>query len=80
MAIIEWQYFFGGQSTTKTGQTKHTRFHFATVNGIRVEKRWHSPGNLSYSIGNYDKAKKKYKTEAALISAISDSPVWSPKK
>lgn len=68
---IEWQYFFGGQATTTTGQVKHTRFYFATVNGLRVEKRWSSPNKHSYTIGNYDKAKKKYRTEQELIDALS---------
>lgn len=62
---IKWEYFFGGTS----GSTS-TRFYFATINGLRVEKRWNSPGSLSYSIGNYDKAKKKFRTEAQLLKAI----------
>lgn len=64
---IVWEYFFGGQTTSG----RATRFYSAYVGRIRVEKRWHSPNNLSYSIGNYDKAKKKFKTEDELLKAVA---------
>lgn len=60
---INWRYFFGGVA----GNTS-TRFYFATINGLRVEKR--EGGKTLYAIGNFDRAKKKFKTEVELIKAL----------
>lgn len=60
---IEWQYFFGGSS-----KFTFDRYYKAEINGMRVEKHSTKKGSM-YSIGNMDKAKKKYKTESELITA-----------
>lgn len=61
---IEWKYFFGGSS----GFT-FDRYYYAEINGQRVE-RHASNLRVEYAIGNINKAKKKYKTEQQLITAI----------
>lgn len=63
---LEWKYFFGGSS-------RHTfdRYYKAEINGIIVEKHASNSG-VKYAIGNIDKAKIKYKTEAGLISAVNE--------
>lgn len=71
LGFIEWTYFFGGQSTTKAGRSNSTRYYSATINGVKVEKCWQSPNKTTYSIGNHDKAKKKFRTETELVDSIS---------
>lgn len=65
--IIEWKYFFGGS----IGYT-FDRYYKAEINGKIVEKHASNTGTL-YAIGNIDKAKKKYKTEAALLKALKQT-------
>ena len=60
---IDWQYFFGGSS----GRS-YDRYYKAEINGQRVEKHGSNRGTV-YAIGNIDKAKKKYKSEAELLEA-----------
>lgn len=62
---IEWSYFFGGSS-----KFSFDRYYKADINGVRVEKHSTKKGSM-YSIGNMDKAKKKYKTEEELLTALS---------
>ena len=64
---IDWKYFFGGSS----GRT-FDRYYEAEINGKRVEKHTSNSG-VEYSIGNMDKAKKKYKTEGELLAAVLES-------
>jgi hypothetical protein len=62
---IDWQYFFGGSS----GRT-FDRYYKAEINGIRIEKHASHHG-VKYAIGNINEAKKKFKTEAELLEALS---------
>lgn len=63
---IEWKYFFGGSS----GRS-FDRYYKAEINGVRVEKHGSNRGT-EYSIGNIDKAKKKYKSEEELLKALTN--------
>jgi hypothetical protein len=60
---IDWKYFFGGG-----GGRTFDRYYYSEINGKLVEKHASNKG-VKYAIGNIDTAKKKYKTEAELISA-----------
>jgi hypothetical protein len=60
---IDWKYFFGGG-----GGRTFDRYYKAEIRGKLVEKHTSNRG-VKYAIGNIDTAKKKYKTEAELISA-----------
>jgi len=61
--MINWKYFFGGC----TG-VFFDRYYKAEINGQRVERHATNRG-VKYSIGNMNKAKKKFKTESELIEA-----------
>lgn len=65
---INWQYFFGGHGN---GGRTFKRYYEATINGKRVEKCSSNIG-IVYSIGNMDKTKTKFKTEAELIKTCYD--------
>lgn len=67
---IDWKYFFGGSSN---GGKSFDRYYAAEINGFRVERHGNNRGT-KYAIGNIDKAKVKYKTEAELIAALNQSP------
>lgn len=64
---IDWQYFFGGSS--HNGRSVD-RYYKAEINGVRVEMHA-TLKSRRYSIGNIDKAKIKYKTEAELLTALN---------
>ncbi len=61
---IKWNYFFGS-----TNGNCFIRYYSAKINGIVCEKCG-TNNSTRYSIGNFDEAKKKYKTENELIEAI----------
>lgn len=65
---IDWKYFFGG-----THGKQYDRYYKAEINGQRVEKHEHNQG-VRYAIGNIDLAKKKYKTEEELLTALTTKP------
>lgn len=64
---IQWQYFFGG-----CDKRSFDRYYRAEIKGVHVEMH-HSQKGIEYSIGNIDKAKKKFKKEEKLIKAITST-------
>ena len=65
---ISWEYFFGGSSNWGK---RFDRYYKAEVNGIRVERHdSNGRGGKRYCIGNMDKAKQIYKSEAELLKAV----------
>jgi len=57
---IDWKYFFGCGSD---------RYYYAEIRGVRVEQHKFKSG-AKFSIGNIDTAKKKHKTESALLKEV----------
>lgn len=66
-SAFNWEYFFGGG---KIPYQEH--YYKCEVNGKRLEKHTFR-GGVEYSVGNMDKAKKKYKTEKELLQAICEN-------
>lgn len=64
---IEWVYFFGGSS-----KFTFDRYYKAEINGLRVEKHSSNKGS-TFSIGDIDKAKKRYQTESELVAACAEA-------
>jgi len=61
---MEWHYFFGSSGCGTFG-----RYYKSFIGGVRVEKCATNKGT-TYSVGNHDEARKKFKTEEELIAWV----------